>query len=137
MSSSQRAAQALFLAAAAAHGLVVAGLAHAEEHHREDASDAAEAWRAAGDPLDALAFALTHAHDRPSRPAQRKHSHGPGRHGSGSLSHLAVALHIAPQLPQLERSAPQHRPPIASVAPRRAALRYLIVEQAQGPPRGC
>src|SRR6266849_3955157 len=132
MSSSQRAARALLLAATAAHGLVVAGFAHAEEHHREEASEVAQAWRAAGDPLDALAFALTHAHERPSRLPQLKHSHGPGRHGSCSLSY-----HAAPQLPQLERAAPQHRTPIAAVAPRRATLRYLIVEQAQGPPRGC
>ncbi|MGZ6123389.1 MAG: hypothetical protein ACXWLR_00425 [Myxococcales bacterium] len=150
MTSADRAIRALHLAAVAALGLVVTPLLHAEEHRREAREDeaevaaAVEAWAArSGDPLDALAFALAHAHQAP-RPRESTnphgHSHGPagsGPHGWGTLAHLCLALHAAPQLPELATLAGDHAAPAPIRAQLRGTLRYLVPEWSQGPPAGC
>jgi hypothetical protein len=148
MTSAGRSDRAMFLAAVAVVGLVAAPLLHAEEHCREELEDEAEAWRAGStDPLEALAYALEHGH-APRVPATERHRHGhqhghshgpasPGPHGSGVLSHLGIALHGAPELPELAIPAPQHAAPAAFDGQLRAPLRYLVPEWAQGPPAGC
>jgi len=149
MTSTGRSDRATLLAAVAVLGLVVAPLIHAEEHQREAQGDEAQEWTArSGDPVEALAFALEHAHDaqRPKpRDGQRHghehgHSHGPagsGAHGLGALQHLALALHAAPQLPQLALDAPQHAAPAALAGQLSGTLRYLVPEWSQGPPVDC
>ena len=138
----------MFLAAVAVLGLVAAPLLHAEEHCREELEDEAEAWRAgSSDPLEALAYALEHAGHAPRVPGgeghrhshQHGHSHGPASpdpHGSGALAHLGIALHGAPQLPDVAIPAPQHAAPAVFEGQLRAPLRYLVPERAQGPPSG-
>jgi hypothetical protein len=146
MTSDGRSDRAMFLAAVAAGGLVAAPLFHAEEHWREEYEDEAEAlaeaWRAgSSDPLEALAYALEHGHvPRAPRGSGHGHSHGPGSpgsHGSGALAHLGIALHGAPQLPDVAIPAPRHPAPAALDGQLRAPLRYLVPERAQGPPTGC
>ena len=139
----------MFLAAVAVLGLVAAPLLHAEEHCREELEDEADAWRAgSSDPLEALAYALEHAGHAPRVPGgeghrhshQHGHSHGPASpdpHGSGALAHLGIALHGAPQLPDVAIPAPQHAAPAVFEGQLRAPLRYLVPERAQGPPIGC
>lgn len=146
MTAVARQGRAAFLALVGAHGLFVAALVHSEEHLREQREDRAEAaaaqeaWQAAsGDPAEALAFALAHPHQRRDpRPARHHHhSHGPagpGRHGSGTLSHLALALCAAPAVPRIEAPSPDHAAPRPVVAQLHATLRHLIPERAQGPP---
>jgi hypothetical protein len=151
MTCAGRSDRALFLSAVAVLGLVVTPLVHAEEHLREEheAESIAEAWRAGStDPLDGLAFALEHVHEA-QRPKpgeehghgdgdghQQGHSHGPGRHGSGALAHLSVALHSAPQLPEVAIVTPEHCAPAAFAAQLRGTIRYLVPEWSQGPPIG-
>jgi len=68
------------------------------------------------------------------------HSHGPASpdpHGSGALAHLGIALHAAPQLPDVVVPPPQHAAPAVFEGQLRAPLRYLVPERAQGPPIGC
>jgi hypothetical protein len=145
------AGRALWLAGAAMLALVVLPLLHAEEHIREELADEAEAaaladsWKAGStDPLDRLEFALERAH-RPQRPERRRehghrHSHGPSRrgpHGAGALPHLSIALHAAPQLPDLTIGAPKHAAPVAVEAQLGSPLRYLVPEWSQGPPARC
>jgi hypothetical protein len=145
----------MLLAAVAILGLVVTPLLHAEEHHREEHEDEVEAaavagaWRAgSSDPLEALAFALEQAHEshRPTPRGEHRnghqhgHSHGPADsapHGSGALAHLGIALHAAPQLPEVAAVAEEHTAPTAIVAQLRGTLRYLVPEWSQGPPVGC
>jgi hypothetical protein len=149
MTSTGRSDRATLLAAVAVLGLVVAPLLHAEEHQREGHDDEAQAWTAgSNDPVEALAFALEHAHD-PQRAKARDghrhghehgHSHGPagsGPHGSGALQHLAIALHAAPQLPQIALDGPHHAAPAKVAAQLSGTLRYLIPEWSQGPPVDC
>ena len=148
MTSAGRSDRAMFLAAVAVLGLVAAPLLHAEEHCREELEDEAEAWRAgSSDPLEALAYALEHGH-APRIPGgeghrhghQHGHSHGPASpdpHGSGALAHLGIALHGAPELPDVAIPAPQHAAPRVFSGQLRARLRYLVPERAQGPPAGC
>jgi hypothetical protein len=159
VTSPARVERALVLAGVAILGLVVTPLLHAEEHWREehsaDAEALAEAWRAGStDPLDRLALLLQHGrepqrsqpgahhgrapgdHDGPGH----RHSHGPSRpgpHGAGALAHLALALHSAPQLPDLAIPAAEHAPPAALVAQRDSAVPYLVPEWSQGPPSRC
>jgi len=149
MTSAGRSDRAIFLAAVAVVGLVAAPLLHAEEHCREELEDEADAWRAgSSDPLEALAYALEHAGHAPRVPGgeghrhshQHGHSHGPASpdpHGSGALAHLGIALHGAPQLPDVAIPAPQHAAPAVFEGQLRAPLRYLVPERAQGPPIGC
>jgi hypothetical protein len=150
MTSARRADRALFLAAVALLGLVIAPLLHTVEHAREAAEDEAEAaavaraWESgSSNPLDALAFALEHAHPSPAPEGEGKphgHSHGPGGsgpHGSGTLAHLCLALHAAPQLPRIAAAAPGHAAPPAIVAQVRGTLRYLVPERSQAPPARC
>lgn len=134
----------MFLAAVAVVGLVAAPLLHAEEHCREEPEDEAEAWRAgSSDPLEALAYALEQGH-APRVPGGEGHRHGhshgpasPEAHGAGALAHLGIALHAAPQLPDVAVPAPQHAAPAVFDGQLRAPLRYLVPERAQGPPTGC
>ncbi len=149
MTSTGRSDRATFLAAVAVLGLVVAPLIHAEEHQREGHDDEARAWTAgSNDPVEALAFALEHAHDAQRlkpRDGHRHghehgHSHGPdgsGPHGSGALAHLAIALLAAPQLPQVAVVGPQHAAPAMVAAQLSGTLRYLLPEWSQGPPFDC
>jgi len=149
MTSTGRSDRATLLAAVAVLGLIVAPLIHAEEHQREAQGDEAQEWTAGSDdPVEALAFALEHAHDAQRakpRDAHRHghehgHSHGPagsGPHGSGALQHLALALHAAPQLPQLALDEPQHAAPAALAGQLSGTLRYLLPEWSQGPPVDC
>ena len=150
MTSTGRSDRATLLAAVAVIGLVVAPLVHAEEHQREGHDDdEAQAWTAgSNDPVEALAFALEHAHDAQSpKPRgghrhghEHGHSHGPagsGPHGEGALQHLALALHGAPQLPQVTLDVPPHAAPAALDGQRSGTLRYLIPEWSQGPPVNC
>jgi hypothetical protein len=152
MTSTGRTDRALFLAAAALAGFVILPLLHAEEHlieQREDEAEAAaiaEAWEAGGsDPLDALALALSH-HSRPDAPAGERdgsrhgHSHGPpgtGPHGSGTLTHLCLALHAAPALPALPAPTLKHAAPAPLRGQLATALRYLVPDRSQGPPALC
>jgi len=56
----------------------------------------------------------------------------------GALQHLALALHAAPQLPQLALDEPQQRPrrpPSPDSCPVRFA--NLLPEWSQGPPVDC
>ena len=139
--------RAMLLTAAAVHGLLAAPLAHAEEHAREAAEDAAgtEAvkWAAekGGDPVDALAWALEHAHalgHRGTTPSHHHHEHegpGGGAHGQGSLAHFAFALHGI--LPPAPRIAP---PPLPALylhftEQHHTLVRYLVPERSQAPPR--
>ena len=161
--------RAMLLTAVAVHGLLAAPLAHAEEHAREAEEDAsateAVKWAAekSGDPVDALAYALEHAHalghDAPARqrhaPASRHapagqpapghhapashhhHDHGApagDQHGQGTLSHFAFALHSVPPPPP--RLAPPPPPSLrASLHEQRHTLvRYLVPERSQAPP---
>jgi hypothetical protein len=149
MTSTGRSDRATFLAAVAVLGLVVAPLIHAEEHQREDQGDEAQQWTAgSSDPVEALALALEHAHEaQRAKPRdgqrhrhQHRHSHGPadsGPHGSGALQHLAIALHAAPQLPQLALDEAHHAAPAALAGQLSGTLRYLIPEWSQGPPVDC
>jgi hypothetical protein len=144
MTSAGRSDRAMFLAAVAVVGLVAAPLLHAEEHCREELEDEADAWRAgSSDPLEALAYALEHGHAPrvPDGEGRRHgHSHGPASpdpHGSGALAHLGIALHAAPQLPDVVVPPPQHAAPAVFDGQLRAPLRYLVPERAQGPPTGC
>jgi len=149
MTSTGRSDRATFLAAVAVLGLVVAPLIHAEEHQREDQGDEAQQWTAgSSDPVEALALALEHAHDsQRAKPRdehrhghEHGHSHGPagsGPHGEGALQHLALALHGAPQLPQVTLDVPPHAAPAALDGQRSGTLRYLIPEWSQGPPVNC
>jgi len=130
---------------------VVTPLLHAEEHRGEaleaetDGAAVADAWRAgSSDPLERLAYALEHAHEsRPpgSREHQSQgHSHGPasqGHHGAGALAHFGIALHAAPQLPELSAACPEHAPPRTIAGQIHGTLRYLVPEWSQGPPRIC
>jgi len=134
----------MFLAAVAVVGLVAAPLLHAEEHCREELGDEADAWRAgSSDPLEALAYALEHGHAPPAPRGEghrHGHSHGPASpdpHGSGALAHLGIALHAAPQLPDVAVPPPQHAAPAVFDGQLRAPPRYLVPERAQGPPTGC
>ena len=147
MTSAGRSDRAMFLAAVAVLGLVAAPLLHAQEHCREELEDEAEAWRAvSSDPLEALAYALEHGH-APRIPGGEGHRHGhqhghsqgpasPDPHGSGALAHLGIALHGAPQLPDVAVPAPEHAAPAVLDGQLRAPLRYLVPERAQGPPTG-
>ena len=149
MTSNGRSDRATFLAAVAVLGLVVEPLIHAEEHQREGQGDEVEAWAAgSNDPVEALAFALEHAHDAQSpKPRgghrhghEHGHSHGPdgsGPHGEGALQHLAIALHAAPQLPRIAVDGPRHAPPAGLAAQLSGTLRYLVPEWSQGPPVDC
>jgi hypothetical protein len=153
MNAAGRSDRALFLAAVAVLGLVVTPLVHAEQHHTEEHDDQAkalaEAWRASSsDPLEALAFGLEHAHEsqrpnpqgRPEHDHPDGHSHGPdgsGPHGSGPLAHLGIALHAAPQLPDVDAMAPEHAAPAGITAQLCGTLRYLVPEWSQGPPVDC
>jgi hypothetical protein len=62
------------------------------------------------------------------------HSHGPGRHGAGSLEHLALAVHAASGAPAVTL------PPRVPDQPGRALVtlhltpRYLVPDFSQGPP---
>ena len=144
MTSAGRSDRAMFLAAVAVLGLVAAPLLHAEEHCREELEDEAEAWRAgSSDPLEALAYALEHGH-APRVPSGEGHRHGhshgpasPNPHGSGALAHFGIALHGAPELPDVAVPAPRHAAPAVLDGQLRAPLRYLVPERAQGPPTGC
>ena len=148
--------RAMLLTSVAVHGLLAAPLAHAEEHAREAEEDAsateAVKWAAekSGDPVDALAYALEHAHalghDAPARqeapghhaPASHHHhDHGApagDQHGQGTLSHFAFALHSVPPPPP--RLAPPPPPSLrASLHEQRHTLvRYLVPERSQAPP---
>jgi hypothetical protein len=152
--------RALFLAAVAAGGLVVAPLLHAEQHLREaeerdaERSDVeaaaalADSWKAgSSDPLEALAIALarghrsaaadrrdTHHHD--DRGEHHHHSHGAqsGPHGAGALAHFGFALHATAHLPQVALPPPDHTAPAAVVAQLRATLAYLVPQWSRGPP---
>ena len=149
MTSTGRSDRATFLAAVAVLGLVVAPLIHAEEHQREDQGDEAQQWTAgSSDPVEALALALEHAHEAQRAKPQdghrqgheHGHSHGPagsGPHGEGALQHLALAVHAAPQLPQVTLDMPPHAAPAALDGQRSGTLRYLIPEWSQGPPADC
>jgi hypothetical protein len=155
MNAADRSDRGSFLAAVSILGLVVTPVLHAEEHCREEREDEGaaaaitESWKAgSGDPLDALAFALEHVHEsqRPKPTSERRsgehhrHSHGPagsGSHGSNALAHLSVALHAAPQLPQIVVVVPEHAAPAAVRAQLRGTLRYLVPEWSQGPPIAC
>lgn len=138
MTASRRIDQALALTATAAFGLVAAPILHAEEHCREAQDETAAiraSWEAqATDPADLLAFALTHSR-RTHRPSG--HSHGPqgsGGHGDGTVAHLSIALHAAPDLPSIEPPRPRHRAPAPMVGQLGETLRYLVPAFAQGPP---
>jgi hypothetical protein len=147
--SARRADRALFLALVALLGLGIAPLLHALEHAREATHDEAEAaavaraWEAGStDPLDALAFALEHAHQSRAPEEGNKphgHSHGTssGPHGSGTLEHLCLALHAAPQTPDLCVPAPEHSPPASIAEQLRGTLPYLVPERSQAPPARC
>jgi hypothetical protein len=150
MSPARRADRALFLAATALLGMVVAPLLHALTHAREVANDEAEAaaiaraWASgSSDPLDALAFALEHAHRSPpseDRGRPQEHSHGPGGsgpHGSGTLEHYCLALHAPPQAFRIVEAAADPLPPAAIVAQLRGTLCYLVPERSQAPPARC
>ena len=142
MNATLRSDRAFLLAAVAVLGLVVTPLLHAEQHcheeHEEDADARVVAWGAGStDPLEKLAFALEHAHGtkEPRPHGDHGHSHGsPGPHGAGALAHLNLALHAAPQLPELAAVAPEHAPPAAVAAQLHGTLRYLVPEWSQGPP---
>ena len=146
MTTQARLDRASWLAAVAVLGLVVTPLLHAEEHRREGISAEqealVEAWQAGStDPLDQLAFALEHVHA--SQPPRQEHGHGhshgpssPGPHGAGALAHLNIALHAAPQFPDLPVAVPGHAAPVPFVGQLRSALRYLVPEWSQGPPAG-
>jgi hypothetical protein len=150
MTSARREDRALFLAAVALLGLVIAPLLHALEHARAAGYDEAEAaavalaWEAGStDPFDALASALERVHRAPppeGRGNAHGHSHGPagpGPHGSGTLAHLCLALHAAPPLPQIAAVAPAHAAPAPIRAQVRGTLRYLVPERSQAPPARC
>lgn len=139
--------RALLLAALAGYGLVAAPLFHAEEHAREAEEDSsgieAVKWAAekGGDPVDALAYALEHAHalgQGRSRPAPHHHQHGGSsgsQHGQGTLVHLAFAVHAAP--PSVPRIAPPPLPRLRNQLKeqRHTLVRYLVPERSQAPPR--
>jgi hypothetical protein len=144
MTPDRRADRAILLAAIALLGLVVAPLLHAAEHAREADEDEREslavAWGTApGDSLDALAFALEHPHQEP-RGGEHGHSHAPagsGAHGAGTLLHLGVALHAAPQLPEVAGAAPVHALPRAMRGQLQGTLPHLVPERSQAPPSRC
>jgi hypothetical protein len=138
------------LVAVAVLGLVVLPLLHAEEHYRdahpdeEELAALVEEWEAGSrDPFDVLAGALRRVHQShppgPARHEHQEHSHGPGGapHGSGSLMHLALALHAAPQLPQLAPCPAAHPAPQPLAAQLRGTVAYLVPKWSQGPPGLC
>ena len=149
MTSAGRSDRAMFLSAVAVAGFVASPLLHAEEHCREEQEDEAdalaEAWRAgSSDPLEALAYALERGR-APGLPGAKEHGHdhrhghshgpaGPAPHGSGALVHLGIALHGAPQVPDVAIPSPQHAAPAAFDGQLRSPLRYLVPDRAQGPP---
>jgi hypothetical protein len=148
-----------WLAALAAFGLAVAPLLHAQLHASEADQERESAlqtmfqiafqrergpgWSVA--LAEAVAHALGGAHD--SGPAEIEpdhrhgrenghhgHSHGPGQHGAGSLEHLALAVHVAPDTPAVAppERVPE-RPVHAPITPRLGPC-YLVPDFAQGPP---
>ena len=114
-----RADRAFFLASVALLGLVVTPLLHAEEH-----------WREAQEEEEEEHTGSRHQHG---------HSHGgaPGPHGSGTLAHLCMALHAAPQLPGVVVPPAEHAAPLAIAAQLPGTLPWLVPEWSQGPPSGC
>jgi hypothetical protein len=137
---------AAILGGLACAGLVLAPLLHAETHLAEQrelrraalarafelafACDRGAAREELSRSLDeALGARTKHRHGEPG------HSHGPGQdHRSGSLAHLALAIHAAPAAP-LTATAPPPRA-FRPVAPEalHALPRYLVVERSQAPP---
>jgi hypothetical protein len=148
------------LAALATFGLAVAPVLHAQLHASEieqERDSAVEAmfqiafqrergrgWSVA--LAEAVAHALGGADDAGSTEiepehrhgrdgAHHRHSHGPGRHGAGSLEHLALAVHAAPAPREVAPPEPVPGRPALEPVILHLAPRYLVPDFAQGPPR--
>jgi hypothetical protein len=148
-----------FLAALATFGLVLApvlhGQLHASEAEQEHDRAASAAFRIAFESnrgpnwytelvaaveeafgeKDAERPERARAHHHRGAERHRHHSHGPGPHGTGSLEHLALAIHAAAAPPPLSppesvRCKPAIAPLVLHLTPN-----YLLPEFSQGPPR--
>jgi hypothetical protein len=148
-----------FLAALATFGLVLAPVLHAQLHASEAKQErdraASAAFRIAFDTnrgrnwytelvaaveeafgeKDAERPELARAHRHGGGERHHHHSHGPGPHGTGSLEHLALAIHAgAAPPPLLPPEGVRGKPAIAPLA-LHLTPNYLLPEFSQGPPR--
>ena len=134
----------------AAFGLVVAPLVHAERHAREHPVSPREALAAvfaigfdrARSPeqdsvlRDALERAFGPAGVRdPGGRDSHGHSHGPGRHGAGSLEHFDVAVHRPPPPPALLPRAPVPVGQLLAYVSLFLTPRFSTPECSQAPPK--
>ena len=110
------------LAALATFGLVLVPVLHAQLH----ASEAEQEHPVAELEAD---------HHQGEGEEHHRHSHGPGPHGAGSLEHLALAVHAAPD--SANGAALERVPDRPALAPVTLHLtpRYLVPDFSQGPPR--
>ena len=113
------------LAALATFGLVLVPVLHAQLHAFEAEQEQGPGWSGA----------LEAGHHQGEGEEHHRHSHGPGPHGAGSLEHLALAVHAAPD--SANGAALERVPDRPALAPVTLHLtpRYLVPDFSQGPPR--
>ena len=113
------------LAALATFGLVLVPVLHAQLHASEAEQEQGPGWSGA----------LEAGHHQGEGEEHHRHSHGPGPHGAGSLEHLALAVHAAPD--SANGAALERVPDRPALAPVTLHLtpRYLVPDFSQGPPR--